>query len=122
MRLPVSDVLRSRDWYQEVLGFNAILDFEEEDRLVGVALEHPGGVNLGLHLEPERAQSLRGFALLALRVTVDDLERWAQYLDQLGVEHSPILKTDTGQSIRVADPNGIVIQLHTPRHPVPDEA
>jgi catechol 2,3-dioxygenase-like lactoylglutathione lyase family enzyme len=43
IRLPVTDVLRSRDWYGEVLGFEPVLDLEEEDRLLGTSCSIPSG-------------------------------------------------------------------------------
>jgi len=123
VRLPVSDVLLSRDWYASVLGFEAVLDFEEEDRLVGVALKHPSGVRLGLHLEPHRAPALRGFVVLSLRVSTQaDLEAWGAHFRRLGVEHSVIAAGHPGFALEVADPDGICVQLHTIGHPTTADA
>jgi catechol 2,3-dioxygenase-like lactoylglutathione lyase family enzyme len=122
VRLPIADVLRSRDWYMDVFGFGPMLAFEEEDRLVGVALEHPCGVTLGLHLEPERAVALSGFAALALCVgDLDTLRDWRDRLAAIGVEYSPILEGHIGWSIEVRDPDGILVQLHTRGHPTADD-
>ncbi len=83
VKVPVGDVLRSRDWYVEVLGFTPLLDFEEEDRLIGVALQHPCGFTIGLHLDPERAGVLCGFPTVALCVgDADDLMDWSVYFDE----------------------------------------
>jgi catechol 2,3-dioxygenase-like lactoylglutathione lyase family enzyme len=123
VRLPVSDVLLSRDWYLDVLGFEPVLDYEEEDRLVGVALRHPSGVRLGVHLDPERALALRGFAVLSLRVsTRADLEAWSAHFDRLGVEHSVIAEGHPGFGLEVADPDGICVEFHTIGHPTTDDA
>ncbi len=43
VRLPVSDVMRSRHWYTEVLGFEPLLVFEEENRVVGVVVGQRSG-------------------------------------------------------------------------------
>jgi catechol 2,3-dioxygenase-like lactoylglutathione lyase family enzyme len=123
VRLPVSDVLRSRDWYESVLGFEPVLDYEEEDRLVGVALKHPSGVRLGLQLEPKRAPALRGFAVLSLRVSaMTDLEAWSAHFDRLGVEHSAIAAGHPGYGLEVADPDGICVELHTIGHSTTNDA
>jgi catechol 2,3-dioxygenase-like lactoylglutathione lyase family enzyme len=124
VRLPVSDVLRSRDWYCEVLGFEPILDYQEEYRLVGVAVQHRVGVTLGLHLDPERAAALRGFAVVALRVAGPAvLEDWSTWLDELGAEHSPVVADHAGGwSMRLVDPDGIGVQFHTMGHPTADDA
>jgi catechol 2,3-dioxygenase-like lactoylglutathione lyase family enzyme len=123
VKVPVSDVFRSRDWYQDVLGFSPILDFEEEDRVVGVAVELPVGVTVGLHADPVRARALRGFCVLALSVASDRaLGAWARHLDEAGIAHSAIVDTETGTAMTIPDPDGILVALHTPRHPAPDDA
>lgn len=123
VRLPVSDVLRSRDWYMDTLGFEPILDFEEAEMLVGVVLEHRCAITLGLHLEPERALALSGFSAVALCVGArDHLEDWCDYLDRLGVVFSSINETHAGSSVYLPDPDGILVQLHTSGHPTADEA
>ena len=122
VRVPVSDVLRSRDWYMEVLGFEPMLDYEEEDRVVGVALEHPTGLTLGLHLAPERAAAMRGFAVVALAVsTREDLEHWVARLDAARVEHSEVKPGHLGWCLDVVDPDGVLVQLHTADEPSVDD-
>ena len=66
VRVPSGDVAVARDWYRDVLGFASVLDYEEEDAIVGVVLHHPAGVTLALHLDPGRVEALRGFCILAL--------------------------------------------------------
>ena len=61
VRIPVSDVDRSSDWYSWLFGFEARLLLEEEDRLVGVVVCHPSGLTVGLHRAPDLARTLRGF-------------------------------------------------------------
>jgi catechol 2,3-dioxygenase-like lactoylglutathione lyase family enzyme len=120
VRLPVTDVLSSRDWYAEVLGFQPILVAEEENRVSGVVLEHPSGVVIGLHSAPHEAKELRGFAVIGLSVA--DLKAWADYLDNLRVDHSGIVDGHLGQCLRLKDPDGLVVELHTPLQPSADEA
>ena len=123
VRLPVSDVMRSRDWYTDVLGFEPRLSLENEDRVVGVVVDHRSGLTLGLHYEPALARALRGFCTVALNVgTVDDLDRWCAYLDTLGIGHSAPAEGHLGWFVEVPDPDGLVIELHTTGQPSADEA
>lgn len=108
--------------YVEVFGFECILDFEEEDCLVGVVLALPDGHSVGLHLAPERACSLKGFNILALGVGErTDLDHWSRRLDGMGIEHSKIVKGHAGWRMDVVDPDGMLVQLHTMEHPTADE-
>lgn len=120
VRLPVTDVMVSRDWYAEVFGFEPILDIEEEDRVTGVALEHPSGLMLGVHLAPERARALQGFTVFGLAVA--DLGAWLTYLDASGIEHGGIVDGHLGECIALRDPDGIVVELHTPIQPSVQDA
>jgi len=123
VRVPVSDVTASRDWYPEVLGFVPILDYEEEDRVVGVALAHHSGITIGLHLDPPRARVLAGFCVLALEVPGQEtLAAWVDELDAKGVTHSGVREGHLGHYVEMEDPDGVVIQLHTAEHPSADEA
>ena len=123
VRIPVSDIIVSRDWYTEVLGFEPVLDYEEEDRIVGVALAGEGGVTVGLHLDPARARSVAGFCILALQVPGQTaLGTWVEHLDTAGIHHSGVREGHLGLLVELADPDGIVVQLHTAEHPSADEA
>jgi len=120
VRIPVSDVLVSRDWYVDVLGFQPMLIIEEEDRVAGVILEHPSGVVMGLHDDPRRAAPLRGFMVVAL--SVSDVGEWLDHLDRRGVPHGPLEDHHLGRGCRVPDPDGILVQLQTLDQPSADEA
>jgi catechol 2,3-dioxygenase-like lactoylglutathione lyase family enzyme len=43
LKLPVRDLQRSADWYREVLGYRVTVEFVEQGRLAGLAMEHPDG-------------------------------------------------------------------------------
>jgi catechol 2,3-dioxygenase-like lactoylglutathione lyase family enzyme len=123
IRLPVSDVMRSRDWYFAVFDFEPRLSFEEEDRVVGVVLIHQSGLTLGLHHAPELARSLEGFCSVALSVgDSDDLDHWCTRLDTLGTQHTSPAEGHLGWYVEVPDPDGLIIQLHTIAQPTADEA
>ena len=122
VRLPVSDVLRSRNWYMEVFGFHAVLDFEEEERVLGVALEQSSSVRVDLHLDPVPAVALRGVPGVAFTVgDRQDLEARVDRLDSLGVKHSLVTEGHLGWFVDASDPDGILVRLHTSAHPASDE-
>jgi catechol 2,3-dioxygenase-like lactoylglutathione lyase family enzyme len=123
VRVPVSDVIRSQDWYCDVLGFECRLCVEDEDRVVGVVLDHGSGLSLGLHLQPQAARALRGFCCLALDVgSTDDLARCCRTLDSAGIPHSAPAEGHLGWFVAIRDPDGIVIEFHTSSRPSADEA
>jgi len=123
VRLPVSDVIRSRDWYVDVLGFEPRLLLEEEEEIVGAVVALPEALTLGLHCAPELARALRGFCPVALEVgTSDELTRWCTRLDTLGIDHSEPAEGHLGWYVEVPDPDGLVIRLHTAAQPTADEA
>lgn len=123
LRLPVSDVMRSRDWYISVFGFEPLLSVEEEDRVVGVVLGHSSGITLGLHYAPDLARALDGFCSVALSVgDAHDLARWCTQLDTLGVDHSAPADGHLGSYVEVPDPAGLIIELHTIGQPSAGEA
>lgn len=116
VKLPVSDIATSLDWYSRVLGLQVAIEFVEEGVLRGAALRDPGRtLMLALREDPDRAPSLTGFDPIALAVPeVADLKAWAQHLDRLGVAHSPVSEGTIGWLIGgITDPDGIEIRLYT---------
>jgi catechol 2,3-dioxygenase-like lactoylglutathione lyase family enzyme len=58
VKLPVSDLARSRQWYCSRLGYEVTVEFVEQGKLMGHVLEHPnGGPQLALRLAPVRARA-----------------------------------------------------------------
>lgn len=116
VKLPVADVVRSRDWYRQVLGFELDREFVEDGVLMGIALRDPGGtVSLAARRDPARAASLAGFDPIALGVpTRADLEAWQRRLDELAVPHGGIVTGHEGWAIvGLHDPDGIEVRLYT---------
>ena len=113
--LPVTDIERSRTWYETVLGFRSVLDEESEDRIVSVTLEHPsGGIILCLFAAPPQAQAMADFNPVSLAVSsASELSRWANHLSGLGIEHTEPHNAYLGWALDVIDPDGKRIQLHT---------
>ena len=114
VRIPVSDPWASRDWYVAILGFESLLDLEEAERVVGVLLRHPSGIEIGLHHDPHRAAALAGFVLLSLAVPDRRaLNICAHELDQVGQRHSRVEEGHVGWHLDLPDPDGVLIRLHS---------
>ena len=62
LKLPVTDLARSLEWYRSRLGYQLQIEFVEQGTLMGYALAHPaGGPDLALRLDQERARAAAGF-------------------------------------------------------------
>lgn len=116
VKLPVSDVRRSRAWYERVLGFELVIEFVEDGELKGVALSHEGcAVHVALRLDPMRARALSGFDAVALLVpTRGSVGDWAVALDRIGEPHGGLVTGHKGGSVLVGlrDPDDIEIRLY----------
>jgi catechol 2,3-dioxygenase-like lactoylglutathione lyase family enzyme len=116
VKLPVSDLARSRAWYESVLGFTVDIEFVEEGVLRGLALTDPGrSIALALRRDPVRAAALVGFDPLAILVpTRDEVLAWRAHLDALGRPHGGVVTGHRGGSVLVGlhDPDGLEIRLY----------
>lgn len=116
IKVPVTDVVRSGDWYQRVLGFERELEFVEDGELMGLALRDPGGAaRFAVRRDPVRAAALAGFDPVALGVPARaDLEEWQRRLDELGEPHGGIVTGHAGSVlVGLHDPDGIEVRLYT---------
>ncbi|GGL20258.1 glyoxalase [Sphaerisporangium melleum] len=116
VKLPVSDVRKSVEWYGRVLGLEVAIEFVESGVLRGVALRDPAeSLMLALREEPGRAAGLAGFDPVALAVpTLDELTAWARHLDEVGQPHTGVAEGSIGWLIGgITDPDGIEIRLYT---------
>jgi catechol 2,3-dioxygenase-like lactoylglutathione lyase family enzyme len=116
VKLPVSDVARSRAWYERVLGLEVVIEFEEDGvvRGVGLALPDGGSAGVALREDPTRAASLAGFDPLALLVPErEQVEQWRARLDELGEPHGDVATgAHGGKVLPVFDPDGLEIRLY----------
>jgi catechol 2,3-dioxygenase-like lactoylglutathione lyase family enzyme len=115
IKLPVSDVARSRAWYQRVLGFETEIEFVEDGQIQGVAIRRDGcQPQIALRQDPDRARALSGFDTVALLVpTREDVQRWSAALGDLGEAHE-VVQGHRGGAVIVGlhDPDGIEIRLY----------
>ena len=117
VKMPVTDLDRSRDWYGRVLGFKVTYEFQDADGVVrGVAGEVPGlgDSMLCLRVNSQAAQGCQGFdpASFAVRDKAD-VEAWAAHLDTLGVPHSPVIEASIGWLLVFNDPDGLDLHLYS---------
>jgi catechol 2,3-dioxygenase-like lactoylglutathione lyase family enzyme len=123
VKLPVTDLARSRDWYARVLGLQTHIEFVEEGVLMGVAMCDPdASIDLALRHAPARAAALAGFDPLALRVpTPAALQAWQQRLEDLGEPYGGIVTGHVGRVlVGLHDPDGIEVRLYLPTEAKPE--
>ena len=119
LKLPVSDLARSREWYHSRLGYRVETEFVEQGTLMGYGLAHPnGGPPLGLRLDPGRARAAAGFDYFAIgvpdRAAIDDL---ASRLDALGESHAGVHRASLGWILPLLhDPDGHEVRFYTMEH------
>ncbi|WP_405866519.1 VOC family protein [Streptomyces sp. NBC_01515] len=117
VKMPVTDLDRSRDWYGRVLGFKVTHEFPDADGVVrGVAGEVPGlgDSMLCLRVNSQAAQGCQGFDPVSFAVRDKaDVEAWAAHLDTLGVPHSPVIEASIGWLLVFNDPDGLDLHLYS---------
>jgi catechol 2,3-dioxygenase-like lactoylglutathione lyase family enzyme len=127
LKLPVTDLATSREWYRSRLGYQLQIEFVEEGRLMGCALRHPnGGPPLALRLDPDRARAAAGFDYFAIGVPDKEaMDRLADRLNALGERHAGVHWASIGWILpELHDPDGHEVRFYTHQHhtdPVPGE-
>jgi catechol 2,3-dioxygenase-like lactoylglutathione lyase family enzyme len=127
LKLPVTDLARSREWYQSRLGYQVQIEFVEQGRLMGYGLTHPnGGPELGLRLDPERARAAAGFDYFAIGVPGKEaIDQLAARLTALGEQHAGVHWASIGWILpELHDPDGHEVRFYTLQHhtdPIPGE-
>jgi catechol 2,3-dioxygenase-like lactoylglutathione lyase family enzyme len=117
VKIPVTDLNRSIDWYGRVFGFTVTMEFPEADGVVrGVAGTVPGlgDTQLTLRVNPEAAHGCAGFDPVSFAVDGRaDIEAWAAHLDGLGIGHSPVIEASVGWLLVFDDPDGISLHVYS---------
>lgn len=121
IRLTVTDVDRSRDFYTQVLGFEVLVDLQP-----GYFLSN-GAVGLGLGPSPDPSRRSAGDRFDENRVGLDhlsfavssrsDLETAAGVLDEQNVPHGEITDLGAGFGLYILafrDPDNIQLELSAP--------
>jgi catechol 2,3-dioxygenase-like lactoylglutathione lyase family enzyme len=119
VKLPVTDLARSREWYESRLGYEVQVEFVEQGRLMGYSLAHPnGGPQLGLRLDPERARAAAGFDYFAIGVPDREaIDQLAARLTGLGEQHAGVHWATIGWILpHLHDPDGHEVRFYTFAH------
>jgi catechol 2,3-dioxygenase-like lactoylglutathione lyase family enzyme len=119
LKLPVTDLARSLEWYRSRLGYQVQVEFIEQGTLMGYGLGHPaGGPALGLRLDPERARAAAGFDYFAIGVADKAaMDLLAGRMDKLGQAHAGVHRASMGWILpEVLDPDGHALRFYTMEH------
>jgi catechol 2,3-dioxygenase-like lactoylglutathione lyase family enzyme len=119
LKLPVTDLTRSQEWYRSRLGYQVQAEFVEQGQLMGVALRHPrGGPALALRLDPARARAAAGFDYFSIGVPDQEtMNQLAARLTALGEEHAGVHWASIGWILPyLHDPDGHEIRFYTHEH------
>jgi catechol-2,3-dioxygenase len=119
LKLPVTDLARSREWYHSRLGYQLQAEFVEQGQLMGYALAHPnGGPALALRLDPERARAAAGFDYFAIGVPDKEaIDQLAARLTALGEQHAGVHWASIGWILpHLHDPDGHEVRFYTHQH------
>jgi glyoxylase I family protein len=127
VRLTVTDIERSRQFYERVFGWPVLIEVpenaDEKTReqlsfLYGGVIYDLGGSLLGLRpVSNDRFDENRtGLDHIAFRVAnLDELEAAAAHLDEIGVQHETIKDIGPSYVLEFRDPDNIALELTAPK-------
>ncbi|TPG31301.1 VOC family protein [Mycolicibacterium hodleri] len=127
VRLTVTDIGRSRRFYESVFGWPIAFEVpdgadaatrEELAFLFGGVIYDIGDALIGLRpVADDKFQEDRvGLDHLCLRVaSKDDIDSAAAHLDDLGVTHEPVKDIGVGYILEFRDPDHIALELMAPK-------
>jgi catechol 2,3-dioxygenase-like lactoylglutathione lyase family enzyme len=127
VRLTVTDIERSRQFYESVFGWPVLLEVpdnaDESARtqlsfLYGGVIYDLGGTLLGLRpVAADRFDEDRvGLDHIAFRLaSKDELDSAAAHLDELGVGHEPVKDIGPSYILEFRDPDNIALELTAPK-------
>lgn len=127
VRLTVTDIERSRHFYESVFGWPVLLEVPENADaatrtqlgfLFGGVIYDLGGTLLGLRpVATDRFDEDRvGLDHLAFRVgSKAELDAAAAHLDELGVPHEPVKDIGPSYILQFRDPDNIALELTAPK-------
>jgi glyoxylase I family protein len=127
VRLTVSDIERSRHFYESVFGWPVLLEVPENadaatrDQLAflfGGVIYDMGGALIALRpVATDRFHEDRcGLDHIAFRaVSKAELDSAATHLDDLGIDHEPVKDIGPSYILEFRDPDNIALELTAPK-------
>ena len=127
VRLTVTDIDRSRQFYESVFGWPVALevpeDADEETReqlwfLFGGVIYHTGTRWSACGRSPPTASTRTGSAWTTSRSrspSKDEMDAAAAHLDGLGIAHEPVKDIGTMYILEFRDPDNIALELIAPK-------
>jgi catechol-2,3-dioxygenase len=118
--LTVSDLSVSAPWYERLIGSTPVLD--EDTGPFHHTVLAIGGTLLGLHAfrdgvaEGDRFEEQRvGLDHVAFQcANREELRRWQDRLDELGIKHGGIVDAHYGSGLSFRDPDNIALEFFAP--------
>lgn len=127
VRLTVTDIERSRQFYESVFGWPVLFEVPDNATevtrkqlsfLFGGVIYDLGGTLLGLRpVASDRFDEDRtGLDHIAFRIaTKGELDSAAAHLDELGVAHEPVKDIGPSYILQFRDPDNIALELTAPK-------
>ena len=127
VRLTVTDIERSRQFYESVFGWPVLIEVPEnaDDKtreqysfLYGGVIYDLGGTLLGLRpVADDRFHEDRvGLDHIAFRLSNKaELDSAAAHLDEVGVQHEPVKDIGPSYILEFRDPDNIALELTAPK-------
>jgi catechol 2,3-dioxygenase-like lactoylglutathione lyase family enzyme len=115
VRVPVSDLSRSTEFWVENFGYEFNFEFPGDDGPAGIALKHAtGGPNIVLWHDPELAKRLAGFPLFAIGCrSADEIVALKDRLDERGIANGGIQSAFVQVKLPfVEDPDGHLVGFY----------
>ena len=118
LKLFVSDLEANLDWFERALGAERQPEFDHrkpDGELFAVIIRIPGiEPAVELRHDADGAHRVSGLDFLTFTVdTRETLKAWAERLDLVGIEHSPILVGLVGWLLVTRTPDHLYLRFHT---------
>ncbi|HUQ40720.1 MAG TPA: VOC family protein [Acidimicrobiales bacterium] len=116
--LTVSDLSKSRPWYQSLFGTDPVID--EDTGPFHHVVWFTGSTLVGIHQFPDRADGAFDERRLGLDhlsfgcANRAELDEWGKRLDELGISHGGIVDAPYGSGISFRDPDNIALEFFAP--------
>lgn len=104
LAVPVTDIDRSKEFYEKALGFTADVDVTVEDDVRFVQLTPPGSA-CSIMLDRGMSDMTPG-SLEGIQVVVEDADAELARLREAGVEARGVEELDWGRFVYFTDPDG----------------